>query len=340
MPLDYAGAMIGAVTMVTLMAAPQWSRDQARLELLSRWGDQLVAISDRVFTLDLEKASAMPLDVPGLEKVQFVAGDSVRFAAGLRGGKPVLRRETGEGWVDVALPKALQGAKGKPLLRLGAAGERVALLWVTIQETKPPGVERGLAFFDGAKWLELAIAPGAQGLPKHLRFLQGRWFVGYSRGEWGGSLWVLDESAGALRELPGDRLLPIVGLAAGGNGEVIVGAGLAHLSLSMGTVRALLPDATWSALASSNKPPTWPSEDSLEGLDVDETGGVVMVSGSRGLLRLEADLSSLGFPWPKDHVYADGLLVMKDAYLVGTFDSGVLIGRRSAKTWKRIPLPR
>lgn len=331
--------MIELMTAMVVSASPEWSRDQARLELLSRWGDRIVAISDRVFELDLGKGLATPVQVPGIEKVQFVAGDSVRFAVGVTAGKVMLRRETSSGWADVALPSKLAAAVGKPVLRLGASGDRVALLWVTIQETKPPKLERGLAFFDGAKWLELTIEPGAQGLPKYLELHGGRWYVGYSRGEWGGSLWQLDEAKGALKEIPFDHL-PIVGLASRGS-SLFVGSGLAHMGLLDASVRELRADGTWKDLVSSAKALGWPKPGSLEGLDLDEEGRLIAVSGTLGLLRLEKGvMTSLGMEWPADHVYADGLVVTKEAYVVGTFDSGVVVAKRAGKTWKRIALAR
>lgn len=101
------------------------SRDQGRLAGLARWGGKVVAKSTPPRALDLVNATSTAITVPGLEVVQSVAGDTVRFAGGLQQGALTVLRERGEKWEALPLPTAVLDARGERGLSLFAGGESV-----------------------------------------------------------------------------------------------------------------------------------------------------------------------------------------------------------------------
>jgi hypothetical protein len=64
------------------------------------------------------------------------------------------------------------------------------------------------------------------------------------------------------------------------------------------------------------------------------------LTGSQGVVRLSASGASKVIPgWPTEHLYGNGLVIEGEHFVLGTFDSGVLVWTPSTKQPRRIPIP-
>lgn len=322
------------------------SRDQGRLSGLVRWGGKVVAKSTPPRVLDLVNATSTAITVPGLEVVQSVAGDAVRFAGGLQQGALTVLRERGEKWEALPLPTAVLDARGERGVSLFAGGESVVVVWFAFDKSvKPPKYAHGVEWWSGGKWSSVVLENEGQGLPKHVLVSEGRLLVGYSRGEWGGSLWSVSPSGVTSRVDPVGRQ-PVQGIVPTGGG-VVVGTGLAHLGGLTAHVARLSPDGAWETLVhvdayEPKKSIAWElPPDSLEGLDVDGQGRLHLLTGSHGVLVLEnGKLKSVTPGWPAEHLYGEGLIIEGPLAVIGTFDGGVLLWKLGTSDVRRILISR
>lgn len=321
------------------------SRDQGRLGGLVRWGGQLVARSSPPRLLNLADATSAPITVPGLEVVQSVAGDTVRFAGGLTKGAFTVLRDRGAKWEALPLPQKMLGAPGERGLSIFASGQSVAVVWFAYDKsTKPPRYANGLEWWNGKSWVSAALkGKDNQGLPKHVLVSDARLLVGYSRGEWGGSLWSVAPT-GEVTAVGSKDGLPVQGLVRV-EGGVLVGTGLAHLGGLNAHVGLLSPDGTWTTMTRVNayepkESVAWDlAPDSLEGLDVDAQGRPLFFTGANGVVRLEQGrLTRLTPGWP-EHIYGEGLLLEGELAVIGTFDGGVLVWKLGTPEVRRILIP-
>lgn len=324
------------------------SRDQGRMGGFTRFGSALVVRSSPPLVLDVDAGTAKPVEVPGLTTVFSVGGDSVPVAAGLRDGGVVIRRQREGVWADLALPAALVGLRGTMSVSVSASGDRVAATWWSSDATtKPPTYAAGLTVFDGAKWRDVVVPETPAGkLPMHAVWAHTRWLFGYARGEWGGSLWELD-STGVLKRVGPPQDLPVNAIVPLADGRVLVGQGLAHLGGLNAEVGLLDAKGAWSVVARADgyepkKNVAWPlAADSVEGVAVDASGAMFALTGGQGVVRLSASGASKVIPgWPTEHLYGNGLMVEGEHFVIGTFDSGVLVWTPSTKLLRRIPIPR
>jgi hypothetical protein len=344
--MTLACVLIAGLPKESVMNPKVLSRDQGRLGGLVRWGGKPVARSSPPRLLNLTDATSEPIIVPGLDVVQSVAGDSVRFAGGLVKGALTVLRERGSKWEPVPLPQKVLDAPGERGLSIFASGESLVVVWYGFDKsTKPTRYANGLEWWNGKSWVSPALqGKDGQGPPMHVLVSPARLLVGYSRGEWGGSLWSVAPS-GEVSEVGPKDGLPVQSLVVTERG-VLVGTGLAHLGGLEAHVGLLATDGSWTTLArvsayDEKKTVSWDlPPDSLEGLDVDSQGRVHLFTGAHGVVRLEkGKLTQLTQGGP-EHLYGEGLLLEGELAVMGTFDGGVLVCKLGTSEVRRIPIPR
>lgn len=319
-------------------------RDQGRLGGVVRWGGRPVARGAMPHALDLAQAASTPIAVPGLDEVQSVAGDTVRFAGGLRDGAFAVLRERGGGWADLPLPPVMRDAPGERRIAVHARGEAVAVVWAGFDQAR---YASGLEWWNGRWWRSVPLEETGKGSgPKHVLVGDDQLLFGYSAGEWGGSVWRATPSGEVTEVVPDE--LPVQALVPLPGGDVLVGTGLAHLGSLNAHVGVLARDGSWSTLIrvdsyQRHAPVAWHgSPDSLEGLDVDALGRPCLLTGSRGVLRFERGrLVPVTPGWPPgEHLYGAGLLIEGEHAVIGTFDRGVLLWKLGTTEVRRVPIPR
>src|SRR6185295_17192811 len=331
----------GTSDSVAFVAGQQgFSRDQGVIEGLARWGNEIVALSRPPCRLNLDSRACEPISNPLLGQVLAVGGDTVRFAAGTRGGRPALVRERDGKWEDVALPAPAVG-RGLAPVALAASGEEVALLEVPTRD------EPGNALFNARHqetWSTTDLPPqGPSAIPKHVVFARGRWLLGYNSGEWGGELRSIAPGGAVTALLDGD---PITGIAVAPDGRVYVSTGLAHLGGVQAHIGSLDRDWKWTTLFRisnfhEDNGVGWNLEpDTVTGLSVDAAGRLYLLTGSQGVVREDGGkLVSVTPGWPRGHLYGKGLLIERDTAVVGTFDSGVVLWKLGTDQGRRIEVP-
>lgn len=323
--------------------------DQPAAGGLIRWGGR-IAIGRGPSLLELASASGARIAVPGLDVVQTVGGDAVRYAGGLHGGRVAVLREREASWEPLPLPEALDDAANH--IELIAGGESVVVRWGRRNRSGTHDVS-SRHWWTGQRWITLdewaqfhVVSPE-------------RILLGSSRGEWGGDVWsVLPDGSktevGPRDGLPVQALVPLPG------GRTLVGTGLAHLGLRETHVGVLESDGTWrplvrsgisaayamllaaeggvrgstlrhdlmhEAIANQNKYQlAWNlAPDALIGLDVDVQGRPHLLLNSQGVVRLDGDrLTPMTLGWPAASLYGARLLIDGEFAIIATAERGVL----------------
>jgi len=323
--------------------------DQPAVGGLTRWGARIV-IGRGPCVLELARATSARIAVPGLDVVQSVGGDAVRYAGGLRGGRVAVLREHEASWEPLPLPASLDDAATH--IELIAGGESVVVWWGRRNRSGAYDVS-GRHWWTGQRWITLD-----EWAPFHVVSPE-RILLGSSRGEWGGDVWsVLPDGSktevGPRDGLPVQALVPLPG------GRTLVGTGLAHRGLLETHVGVLESDGTWRPLVRSSVSATYAmllaaeggvpgsmlrhdlmheaianenkyqlawnlAPDALVSLDVDAQGRPHLLLRSQGVVRLDGDrLTPVTLRWPGASLYGACLLVDGEFAVIAAGDRGVL----------------
>jgi hypothetical protein len=314
-----------------------FTRDQPQIRRLVSWDGRVVVQADRLYALDLERASVSPLAVPGTGKVVEVATCGGRAVAlcevddGLR-----LLGKQGNKWEDLGLPPEAARVVAAPTLR--ADRSSLVLLGEDTLFTLAAGGWRRLPLKPRPR---VTILPASQA--QHVLLAGGKLYLGHDQGEWGGGLLALDVETGAWEEVRlGDRGgRPVTGLRVGPGGTVWVTEGLSHLGLVEGSLHRndrkgwrLVCDSSERGGRDWDLPPA-----SLDAVAFDGEGRLYLLSGELGVVRREgAGWERLTPGWPS-HAYASCLHVAPSGLLViGLSDGGVLLVDPDTQGARRVAL--
>lgn len=305
------------------------------------WGRRAVLFGRQAVVVDIEgeDARAEPLIVnEGTAVLDVAMQGEQRIALGLRtGGSAFLAREHAGRWREEALP-ARAGEDNPWRLRLAADGETIFVCG----ETAVHRLQRG-------RWQSYTTAPRdewrGRSAPRAI-VAQGRLFVGYAAGEWGGGLLSLDERAGTWRsELPVEEgrdalSLPVVGLFVGPGEELWAIRGLSHLGLHEGRAHRRDSAGQWHLVARTrafeeraNDSPM-DDEDDLgfdDGVVRSESGDLFLLARHRGLLRLLPNGRHLPVApsWPREQ-NTSGIVMLGHVAIIGTlYDEALVVDVRT-----------
>jgi len=313
-----------------------FKRDQPTLLRVGEWDGRVVVEADRFYTLDLDRATAKPLELPGVEEIVGVAtGERGKpFAlCKTKGGHSLLVKEKDK-WIEQELPDEVRKSRKPPRLTADAAS--VALL-----------AEDKVYRLAAKKWTTISLTPRPEHLcmmhdARHVLLAGERMYLGYDSGEWGGGLLRLDLGTGKWEEIKlDDGHTPVHDLKSGPGGKVWTVEGLDHLGLMDGVVHSYDGKA-WKMLCRSSKgdPENWdlPSA-SLAALAFDVKGNLWLLSGWLGLIRREKEKWVRVTPGWHDcqpvqslHMTSSGVAV------IGTLDAGVLLFEVESKRIRRVTL--
>jgi hypothetical protein len=312
-------------------------RDQPPIGRLFRWDGRLVAEADRFYAIDVEKAVADPVQLPGGRKVIALAtGPDERPLALCRQDEELIlvRREDGE-WRRLELPKEVRESAEDPglcddessmvLLGNGKAFQLAEGTWTSVPLKERP---------------ETA---SIRGRPNHLLLLGRKLYLGFDRGEWGGGLLLLDVKTGEWQEIKlGEGLdLPIRDLTTDPQGKIWVVEGLNHLGLRQGRLSRfdgkgwkVFCDSSPEHTASWNLPPA-----SLDALSFDSDCRPYLLSGELGLVRHDGEKWARVTPgWP-DYMIVQGLQITRGGVaVIGAYDAGVMLLDLRTKRVRRVVL--
>ncbi len=324
--------------VVPRCVAPAWAgqpldeklfkRGQPYVHRLVAWDGRVVVQADRFYVLDLGRAVASPLDLPGTREVIDVTTwgkDRALALCRADGGLRLLVRH-GTGWDELALPTKAHRAATPLTIRADRTGvvllagdvlfRWAAGVWESVQIRPPP--------------LSHTLMQGRGVQPDHALLAGGRLYLGYDRGEWGGALLSLDVRTGRWEDIDlGDGgAWPVRDLRVGPGGQVWVAEGLAHLILAAGRLSSG-DGKGWRTNYSLNRegpdargvPPT-----PLDGVAFDGEGRLVLLGGSVGLVRRKGPgWRRLTPHWP-EFAFVRGLHVTPAGLaVVGLTDGGVLL---------------
>jgi len=154
-----------------------FKRDQPALGRVMEWDGRVVVKADRLYTLDLDRASAKPLELPGTKEVLGVAsgGPGKEFAlCGAEGGPRLLVKQK-DTWAEQEVPEEVR--KAATGVRLVADPGSVVLL------------AKAKAYrLAGGKWeaVPLKARPKhvwSEGEARHALLVGEKVYLGYDRGE-------------------------------------------------------------------------------------------------------------------------------------------------------------
>lgn len=318
-------------------AARKRNEPPPRPHQLRRWGGALtVRCNEEARVLELARARTLPIEVPGLDVVWCVAGDSTRFALGLRNGELCFVREQGSAWERVTLRRDVHLMDPRDI-SLEASGEIALLRWTRSSD---------LMHWWSGRWR--ALPPGYPVLVERDQI----WVCRYS--EWGSEL-VCWSPSGELLDAGNFTLVrPVRLVRASAEALVVAGAAPQNAScswlcdaarhnvdphrdsclyvgrwaagrkqplLAIGYVAGIeaLADLGRAIPASESAidtflarsaqalayvretQPDWHSRDQLESIDIDTDNRIYVLTTHRGLFRLDGDrLVALTPAWPAD----------------------------------------
>ena len=294
------------------MPASAFVTEFPELRRLERWGGGIVALADRLYLIEPDGRTAVPLELPGGGAVVDFAMMGETPVVLLARPEPVLLVGKADGrggeWKEMPLPAALSlnhaadlrlAPDGEALVVWGAAG---VFLWQRGAWTGPVDVGE----------------IGRGGMPVHGVYAAGKLYLGYDHGEWGGALVSCDLQTGAahpgrVAEGPGDGIgEPIRQVHRDCTGTLWATGGLAHLGYRSGSLHRLDVGQQKWVLVARTEPAMRHGHDrpgdepfratTFSGVAFDPSGRLHVLASSRGLVRLEADRSwtALTPGWPND----------------------------------------
>jgi hypothetical protein len=322
-----------------------FKHDHPSIGNLVRWDGQIVVQSDAFYTLDLERAAASVLQLPGAKEIVSLASQEparplalCRDADGLfllvkreakwqRRELPEAIRKSDRHYKVAADPTAVVLIGGGPtIVRLNAAASEPAEIPLVPKPLRP----------------EPLAGPGG---PSHCLLAAGKLYAGVDMGEWGGGLWAVDIQSGRIKRVPlrGGEDLPVTGLAIGPDGRVWALEGSAHLIFRRGAV-SFLSDSGWQLFCNStedriknwNLPPA-----DLHAFSFDKSGRLYVLSGKLGLARYEDGAWTRLTPgWPDYFGVASLLLPGDGKAVIATYDAGIMLFDLKSREIRRIALKR
>jgi hypothetical protein len=300
-------------------------RDQPALSSLEEWDDRIVARADRFYSLDVDRATATPLQLPGARDIVCLASRGSGKPVALcrdEGGLFLLARQDGR-WERRELPEAVRRSDAYHQV----AADPTAVVVISRQ--------RGLVRLDADARDPVELLPPPEaltraGAARHRLLSDGRLYLGFDHGEFGGGLWGVDVKSGEAEPVRfrGGEGRPVRCLKAGPDGRVWALEGLAHLGLRWGALH-VRAGRTWQTYCNStagelvnwNLPPA-----ALDALAFDAAGRLYVLSGSLGLARYDGGAWTRLTPdWPA-YFHVQSLLVTPSGVaVVGTYDAGILL---------------
>jgi hypothetical protein len=312
-----------------LMDPSLFQRDQPTLRRAFQWDGAIVVQGDESFySIDLVKATAAPVRIPGTRQIQILliasrgSGQAIALCRD-RDGLCLLYHDRAE-WKRLQLPETIRSLTEPPLL---CADESSVVLLAK---------DRLFRFTDD-RWISSMLNPrpvteGIRGGPRRVLLTGKTLYLGFDRGEWGGGLLSLDVNTGDW-DAPSRGLseLPVRDLAVTPDGTVWVVEGLAHLGLRDGRL-SCFEGGKWKVVCACsgrkkakrvdwNLPPC-----SFDAISFDRNGQLYLLSGELGLIRRDgAKWTRLTPGWP-EYVYVSSLCLSSTGVaVIATSDAGVLL---------------
>lgn len=338
-----------------LAAEPQYlPREQGAVAGLRRWGSEVVALTIDAppCRVDPVARSCTAITVPGLDVVTLVAGDSVRFALGRRGKTALVMREQGEGWESLVLPAPDRPSSSQPWLvdrrhrplALTVSGERLAVSWALVRAKGGDKFATGFGVLlkSGTGWTSATVPGPDFGVPRVLQLAQDRLLVGYHSAYPVTGLHSVDSSGVASRLDKGT--LPIKGFALLPDGKVAVARSLAD-GMTSARVQTIDAENAFDTLVETDsrlESIAAGTDDTVEGIDVDANGLLVVFTGKHGPAVIEAH--RLRPLFPKWNLRATnrgtGFVAMADWFILSTDESGLVAVARETGAVSLITIPR
>ncbi len=318
-------------------------RGQAVSTGLLPTGKRVVVRTAQPNLLDVGSGRVDPIKLPAGAEPSAIAATGDRLVALTRGksAKPVLFEHRAGTWHALSTPADLSIVEKQPVV--------VAVNDAAIVILNGKRLHR----FSKAGWTSVDVPqrPSKRpGWPKHAVLHAGRLYVGTDSGEWGGELLSLDLAKHTWRPEPPTGTtteldLPIRDLTLDRKGRLWVVRGLSHLGLYEGMLHRLGANG-FELIASSKKavgkrPAARGGDWNLDGtafdaIAFDAQNRPLVLTGSLGVVRRAAGggWTRLTPSWP-DFVYVQGLAVVGETAVIGTYDAGVVLfelGAGAART--------
>jgi hypothetical protein len=312
-------------------------RDQPTLRRIVEWNGRIIVEADRPYTLDFDRATLKPLEVPGAQEVLGVASNGPGKPLALcktKAGLSLLAKQDDK-WVERELPDEAQKS-AKPFL-LCADPASVAVVGQETVFSLARGKWKAVPLKDRPKHVY------TEGAARHALLAGEALYLGYDKGEWGGGLLRLDLGTGKCKEIDLGEPGNVRDLKTGPGERLWVVQGLDHLTLEEGAVQST-DGKEWAVVCRSSKGDThkWDlSPTSLDALAFDVKGNPWLLSGTLGLIRREKEKWVRVTPdWPEYlpvrslHITPGGVAV------IGTFDAGVVLFEVESKRARRVTFPK
>ncbi len=266
-------------------AAPRGQPSTGRIQ---RGGDVLVAdVDGQPRFVDLEGMQAHPVLMPSCTRIVAVStiGEDRALLCEWEEGRALLVEEAGR-WQLEPIPEELR--LGEEVLVMASQGQDLAI-WTRGRED-PRWTSRVFWRQEGS-WKTVALddvdaLPNRMGTPAHVLLDDGRLWLGFNRGEFGGGLFELRLEDGSWREMgPDTRHLPVTGMLRAADGDIWVTQGMAHMDLREGRLLRFDGQRREEVVTSSPFDERWglPEADFF-GLSMDADGHPMLASGELGIL--------------------------------------------------------
>ena len=305
-------------------------RDQPVLQGLLRWQGGWVAAGNQLFTIDVHKKSAAPLEHSGLDAVLDVAEASATALVFGTKGQQAKLVVTNSSVPEVEIPLPVEVLSDPSRWRLAAAGEKVVLISnnLTFSCKVPDYKWSPVRMSQKLMSQELWRAKDRANLLKSILICDAQVFVAVDQGEWGGGLWSVELTTGTVSLVEKDSN-PATGLALDDKGRVWATWGLAHKMIRQGTLRVLEGDNWRLVSRTDNLDKTRQKNWSLPSTSFNsvtvEQGRIFVLTGTLGVVELvNGSWQQRAIGW-SDHQYVTALAMQDDMALIATYNAGVVV---------------